>query len=489
VCVCVCVCVCAELPPVSRLVTFAQDGVLWVEWSGPAVEGPPVEYVLQWVSLLDGEWDWQKEPRNATKAYVKGNLQPFVPYNVTVVPIYHRRFREMHLRLPGKPETVATYLKEGVPDEAPTAVVSRTWKNSAELVWKEIPLEKQRGFITHYTIIYESKGVAVSEPVAPYVHSLILKNLTKETNYKLHIVAWTQAGSRMSDFFHMVTPKYDPGEIEMIVVCVCFGFLFLTILTIRLCFKNKETLKKKFWPQVPDPYNSTVAKWSPDLSARAGTPKETTLGDLSVVEVDVFDQKSLCDEDKTSLPALKKDKYLSEEHSSGIGGSSCMSSPRQSVSDSDEADSGQTTASTVQYSSVVGYKGQTPGGAASSSTAASSSSSSSSSSSTAAATPAPAHTFARSESTQPLLDCEEQQEGSGQSGAGRGGSLFRRPHGFGDADGSGSPTQLHPSEQDEQDSLEFCPVEQPQPQPQPQPADTHLPRPSYMPQQSGYRPQ
>ena len=114
---------------------------------------------------------------------------------------------------------------------------------------------------------------------------------------------------------------------------------------------------------------------------QAGTPKETTLGDLSVVEVDVFDQKSLCDEDKTSLPALKKDKYLSEEHSSGIGGSSCMSSPRQSVSDSDEADSGQTTASTVQYSSVVGYKGQTPGGAASSSTAASSSSSSSSSSS------------------------------------------------------------------------------------------------------------
>ena len=50
-----------------------------------------------------------------------------------------------------------------VPDEAPTAVVSRTWKNSAELVWKEIPLEKQRGFITHYTIIYESKGVAVCE--------------------------------------------------------------------------------------------------------------------------------------------------------------------------------------------------------------------------------------------------------------------------------------------------------------------------------------
>ncbi len=74
----------------------------------------------------------------------------------------------------------------------------------------------------------------------------------------------------------------------------------------------------------------------------------------------MFDGKSLCEEDKGVLP-LKKDKYLSEEHSSGIGGSSCMSSPQHSVSDSDEGDSGQTTASTVQYSVLASsYKGQTP---------------------------------------------------------------------------------------------------------------------------------
>lgn len=61
-----------------------------------------------------------------------------------------------------------------------------------------------------------------------------------------------------------------------------------------------------------------------------------------------------------------------------------MSSPRQSVSDSDEADSAQTTSSTVQYSSVVAtsYRGQLPS----------------------------APVFTRSESTQPLLDCEERPE-------------------------------------------------------------------------------
>ncbi|XP_076140563.1 interleukin-6 receptor subunit beta isoform X2 [Alosa pseudoharengus] len=496
-----------ELPAVDSPFAFAQDDFLWVEWSAPKEDGL-VEYVLEWVSLVDGEWNWQKEPRNATKAYLKGNLQSFVPYNVTVVPIYHRGWRSstkvIHLTLPGNLNTITAYLKEGPPEVVPEPSLVKTWKNSAQLVWPEIPLEKQRGFITNYTIVYEGAGKRVLETVVPLdVHSFTLKDLTKETSYSVYLVASTAAGSTRSTTFTMTTQKYDPGEIEMIVVSVCFGFLFLTILFIRLCFKNKETLKKKFWPQVPDPYNSTVATWSPDLSARTGTPKEAALGDLSVVEVDVFDQKSLCDEDKTSLPALKKDKYLSEEHSSGIGGSSCMSSPRQSVSDSDEADSGQTTASTVQYSSVVGYKGQTPAGAVSSAAASSSSSSSSSSPAT-SATAASAHTFARSESTQPLLDCEEQQEGSANHHHPPGrGSLFRRHRGFGDADSSGGSSsssgvggspmhRQHPSEQDELDSssLEFCPAEEASlEQPADQPADARLARPPYMPQQSGYRPQ
>ncbi|KAL0181924.1 hypothetical protein M9458_021299, partial [Cirrhinus mrigala] len=106
----------------------------------------------------------------------------------------------------------------------------------------------------------------------------------------------------------------------------------------------------------------------------ADMPKE----DVSVVEVDVFDGKSLCEEDKAVLP-LKKD-------NSGIGGS---------VSDSDEGDSGQTTASTVH-----GYKGQTPN-----------------------------HqppVFARSESTQPLLDCEEHPDHLNESGGQARNSYFRR---------------------------------------------------------------
>lgn len=176
-------------------------------------------------------------------------------------------------------------------------------------------------------------------------------------------------------------------------------------------------------------------------------PKE----DVSVVEVDMFDGKSLCEEDKAALP-LKKDKYLSEEHSSGIGGSSCMSSPRHSVSDSDESDSGQTTASTVQYSSVVisGYKGQTPNHQ-------------------------PA--FARSESTQPLLDCEEHPDLLNESGGHSRNSYFRRGR------------ELEPAECDEANgsSLTFCPVQEEETSPVVE--DPPASKVCYMPQQSGYRPQ
>lgn len=181
------------------------------------------------------------------------------------------------------------------------------------------------------------------------------------------------------------------------------------------------------------------------------------------------------DEDKASLP-LKKDKYLSEEHSSGIGGSSCMSSPRQSVSDSDEGgDMADTTASTVQYSSVVasnGYKGQTP-----------------------SSQPQQA-IFSRSESTQPLLDSEENPDMLLQEGSRQSQRFPRQPcftHSAGNEDGT-DPADFNPLDVERQEMLEpldFCPLEEETTPTDGQSADwlPSAPASSYMPQLGGYRPQ
>ncbi|XP_043106273.1 interleukin-6 receptor subunit beta [Puntigrus tetrazona] len=433
--------------------TEEQETKLQVKWTAV----PPLhtsfrlsEYLLEWVkssptNRLD-QAGWQRVPNDVTITTLNADLKDFTRYNISVYPIY--KYRSGHIQA-GSPVTTAAYIQQGSPLEGPNVTVTKSKKNSAELKWMEIPLDSQQGFITNYTIFYTVGNTKQrkSVTVGPNVYSHVLTDLASETDYVLYVVVSTEAGSFKGMDYTFKTMKYGDGEVEVIVVVVCLSFLFLTVFFIMLCLRKREVIKKLLWPQVPDPSDSSIAHWSPDFPVKANLPKE----DVSVMEVDVFDGKSLCEEDKGVLP-LKKDKYLSEEHSSGIGGSSCMSSPRHSVSDSDEGDSGQTTASTVQYSSVLasGYKGQTP------------------------SHQPPA--FARSESTQPLLDCEEHPDQLSESHSRS--SYFRRGR------------ELEPgvaAPECDGGSLSFCPVQEEEASP-----SAEDPPPSalcYMPQQNGYRPQ
>ncbi|XP_018600443.1 interleukin-6 receptor subunit beta isoform X2 [Scleropages formosus] len=449
-----------EHPPVEAVTCVSQDEKLWVYWQLPN-STHVTEFLLEWEEA--GQTVWQREPGSSRSAVLKGNFLPFKFYNISVYPLYQS--------VPGKPYTVGAYLKQGVPLMSPALKVEKSGKNEIELEWSPIPLEKRQGFIVNYIIFYEdSKGERKSEVIGPEVYTYKLKSLASNAKYDVWIIPSTIAGpSQESSRLTVTTRQYAVGEIEAIVVSVCIGFLFLTVMTMAVCINKNKMIKKHIWPQVPDPSNSTIANWSPDFPSRPASPKEGSMTDVSVVEVDIFDKKSMNEE------MLKKDKYSSEEHSSGIGGSSCMSSPRQSVSDCDEGDSGQTTASTVQYSSVVasGYKGQTP---------------------------ASLPPFIRSESTQPLLDSEERpedlhvQEGSGHLPAHRNPRhpYFRRPW----AVSEDNPLNLQQIEIGEQNSssLGFCPVEEGSQQTTPTTenvpaAGSASSGPSYMPQASGYRPQ
>ncbi|XP_064164620.1 interleukin-6 receptor subunit beta-like [Anguilla rostrata] len=436
------------------------DEGLWVGWE--YAPPSPAEFVLDWVSVSNGTVDWKRVPGSSNYTVLTGALQPFERYNISVSPVWKGT--------PGRTVSTQAYLRQGRPSEGPSVKLKHSGKTEVQLVWEEPPLVSLNGFITNYTVFCRTEDVVKSVVLPPSIRSYTLKGLSGSTKYVVHVMVSTVAGSKSGLEFTFRTLKYASGEIELIVVLVCLGFLFFTVLTVLLGINKKEMIKKHIWPQVPDPSNSTIANWSPDYPSRPETPKEGSLTDVSVVEVDVFEKKSLGEEDKTSLP-LKKDKYLSEEHSSGIGGSSCMSSPRQSVSDSDEGDSGQTTASTVQYSSVVasGYKGQTPG-------------------------QPPPPVFARSESTQPLLGSEEHQDEPCQAHSYPRNPYFKRPRA---ADEGGTPPlNLRQIEIPEHGSgsLGFCSAEEGSQQTTPTAEAGHAegpagPAPSYMPQRTGYRPQ
>ncbi|XP_004703667.1 interleukin-6 receptor subunit beta isoform X2 [Echinops telfairi] len=369
--------------PVADLKAFPKDNKLWVEWT--PTDGSVKRYILEWCVWSDKlpcTPDWQQEDSTVHLTYIRGNLMKSKCYLVTVTPVYGDG--------PGTPESIRAYLKQAAPSRGPTVRTKKVGKNEAVLEWDELPVDDQNGFIRNYTILYKT---ALGNETAVNVDSshteYTLSALTSDTLYMVRMAAYTDEGGMYGPDFTFTTPKFAQGEIEAIVVPVCLAFLLTTLLGVLLCFNKRDFIKKHIWPNVPDPSKSHIAQWSPhtpprhNFNSKEQMFPDNNFTDVSVVEIEANVKKPL-PEDLKSLDLFKKEKISTEGHSSGIGGSSCMSSSRPSISSSDENESGQNTSSNVQYSTVVhsGYRHQVPS----------------------------VQVFSRSESTQPLLDSEERPE-------------------------------------------------------------------------------
>uniref|UniRef100_A0A2K5IGQ8 Fibronectin type-III domain-containing protein n=1 Tax=Colobus angolensis palliatus TaxID=336983 RepID=A0A2K5IGQ8_COLAP len=369
--------------PVMDLKAFPKDNMLWVEWTTPRESVK--KYILEWCVLSDKApciADWQQEDGTVHRTHLRGNLAESKCYLITVTPVYADG--------PGSPESIKAYLKQAPPSKGPTVRTKKVGKNEAVLEWDQLPVDVQNGFIRNYTIFYRTiigneTAVNVDSSHTEYT----LSSLTSDTLYMVRMAAYTDEGGKDGPEFTFTTPKFAQGEIEAIVVPVCLAFLLTTLLGVLFCFNKRDLIKKHIWPNVPDPSKSHIAQWSPhtpprhNFNSKDQIYSDGNFTDVSVVEIEANDKKPF-PEDLKSLDLFKKEKINTEGHSSGIGGSSCMSSSRPSISSSDENESSQNTSSTVQYSTVVhsGYRHQVPS----------------------------VQVFSRSESTQPLLDSEERPE-------------------------------------------------------------------------------
>ncbi|NXK49907.1 IL6RB protein, partial [Chauna torquata] len=369
--------------PVKNIRTLPKDGKLWVGWTAP--NSYVLKYVIEWCLMSNSSdcmIEWQNEPGNVQGTYLKGDIKPFKCYLITVYPLYADG--------QGSGQSVKAYLRQDRPSKGPTVQTKKVGKAEAVLTWNHLTVDEQNGFIRSYTIFYKTiDGNETAVSVDPSKTEYTLSSLTSDTLYTVRMMAYTDEGGRSGPDFTFTTQKFGRGEIEAIVVPVCLAFLLIVLLGVLFCFNKRDLIKKHIWPNVPDPSKSNIAQWSPQVPAKHNFSSkdqmypEGSFTDVSVVEIEADDKKSFSEQDLKPFDLLKKEKSTSEGHSSGIGGSSCMSSPRQSVSDSDEGETTQNTSSTVQYSTVVlnGYRDQTP-----------------------------VQVFSRSESTQPLLDSEERSE-------------------------------------------------------------------------------
>lgn len=369
--------------PVVNLKAFPKDNLLWVEWTPPPK--PVSKYILEWCVLSENApcvEDWQQEDATVNRTHLRGSLLESRCYLITVTPVFTTG--------PGSSESVKAYLKQAAPTRGPTVRTKKVGKNEAVLEWDQLPVDDQNGFIRNYSISYRT---SVGKETVVHVDSshteYTLSSLSSDTLYMVRMAAYTDEGGKDGPEFTFTTPKFAQGEIEAIVVPVCLAFLLTTLLGVLFCFNKRDLIKKHIWPNVPDPSKSHIAQWSPhtpprhNFNSKDQMYSDGNFTDVSVVEIEANNKKP-CPDDLKSVDLFKKEKVSTEGHSSGIGGSSCMSSSRPSISSNEENESAQSTASTVQYSTVVhsGYRHQVPS----------------------------VQVFSRSESTQPLLDSEERPE-------------------------------------------------------------------------------
>ncbi|XP_077203265.1 interleukin-6 receptor subunit beta [Paroedura picta] len=381
--------------PVKDVKVSPRDGKLWVEWT--AANDYANKYIIEWCEQCDissCSFEWQQERGTAQGSFLRGNIKPFKCYLITVYPLYANS--------PGVGKSTQAYLLQGEPAKGPSIQTKKVRKNEVILEWEPLSVEDRNGFIRYYSIYYKvNNGNETVINVDPSTTEYKLSSLSSDTLYMVEMEAVTEKGRKRGPPITFTTQKFGEGEIEAIVVPVCLAFLLIILLGVLFCFNKRDVIKKHFWPNVPDPSKSVIAQWSPQTPSKHFNSKEQiypegSFTDVSVVEIEADDKKSFSEQDLKPFDLLKKEKNASEGHSSGIGGSSCMSSPRQSVSDSDEGEPAQNTSSTVQYSTVVlnGYRDQIPS----------------------------VQTFSRSESTQPLLDSEERPEEQQVAGGGGGSS-------------------------------------------------------------------
>ncbi|XP_068127941.1 interleukin-31 receptor subunit alpha-like [Hyperolius riggenbachi] len=185
----------------------------------------------------------------------KGMFEPYRRYRISVYPIAQGKVEA--------PITTSFYAKEGAPLRGPHAKVQKVKKTEVTIEWDPIGQEDTNGFLTSFSIIYRPHDGAESIViVSSDVYEYTLQPLMPKTLYTAYITASTSAGNTSGDHIQFSTLAYDNEDLGSIIGTVGTIVILLGTTVVVYAYK-KEKIKHYFWPDVPDPANSSI-EWSSD---------------------------------------------------------------------------------------------------------------------------------------------------------------------------------------------------------------------------------
>nr|NP_001073741.2 oncostatin-M-specific receptor subunit beta precursor [Bos taurus] len=225
-----------------------------VEWCDSPQHLP---CVLRWKNL---------GPTNTDTVISSGAFRPGVRYNFRIYEISTKRMA--HLL-----EKKAGYLKELAPSYNPKVNMSNLTSHSFTLSWKDYPTESQTGFIQGYYVYLKSKtgekchrgfektfltdnSVCCKYTIDnPDQKTFVVKDLQPESAYEFLVTPYTSAGEGPLDDFRKVT---TPDEYSHILIHIILPMVFFVFVIMIICYLKSQWLKDKCYPDIPDPYKSSV---------------------------------------------------------------------------------------------------------------------------------------------------------------------------------------------------------------------------------------
>ncbi|XP_069079970.1 granulocyte colony-stimulating factor receptor [Pleurodeles waltl] len=275
--------------PLSRVQAFPNDDhSLQVAWD--AAEVSVTGYVLEWCRVAETspcDIKWKKENNACNRALIQENIEPFVRYKILLYPLYKHAV--------GKPVQTEAYTREKAPSRTPKLEVKAIRKSHAELTWEPVPVEERNGFLTSYTVFWtDAKDKTFWSVLEASSRSFILGDLVASSTYKVYLTSSTSAGTTNGTVLTLHTTLFDEIEVGVLIM-ICM----VTLCLLFFMYRKKQQMKNRFWPDVPDPANSTSGKWIPaelqeenKLPSDMREPQQVITCDVTILEKDAAQQKN-----------------------------------------------------------------------------------------------------------------------------------------------------------------------------------------------------
>uniref|UniRef100_A0A3Q2NN09 Colony stimulating factor 3 receptor n=1 Tax=Fundulus heteroclitus TaxID=8078 RepID=A0A3Q2NN09_FUNHE len=234
-----------------------DDRSFLVQWTA-VVTSSLTGYVVEWKPLLKTglcHTHFEIVNKSQSSLLITGSFEPYKPYGISVYP----RFRDGI----GPPQTVNAYLRQKAPSAVPKLEIKKTWGSYIEIFWDELPLEQRNGFIKGYKVFYREENGPIKVVSADAENRrVILKDLNSASLIESFMMVSTFGGSLNGSTIHFEIKPVDSVTVVILVTAGGVGLAFLIIFIVLTCLSKTTTLKRRFYPVVPDPANSSIKKWS-----------------------------------------------------------------------------------------------------------------------------------------------------------------------------------------------------------------------------------